>query len=55
MQQNLAVVKEIDLKQFIAESKHDGVPGFKPLFNIDKCIVFFELYFILSYLFHFFF
>ncbi len=36
----MAVIKEVDLKDFIAESEHDGVLGFEPLLYVDEFIVF---------------
>ena len=39
MQQNLAVVEEVDLEQFIAETEHNGVSGFQPLFDVDKLVI----------------
>ena len=35
----MAVVKEVDLKDFIAESEHNGVFGLEPLFDIDELVV----------------
>ena len=50
MKQNLTVVEEIDLEQFIAETKHDGVSGFEPLFDVYEFIIILELYFFLRHL-----
>ena len=36
----MAVVKEVDLKDFITESEHDGMFGLKPLLYINELIVF---------------
>jgi hypothetical protein len=36
----LAVIKEVDLEDFIAESEHDGVFGFEPLLHVDELVIF---------------
>lgn len=41
MEEYLAVVEEIDLKELVAESEHDGVPGFEPLLDVYEALVIF--------------
>ena len=36
----MAVIKEVDLEDFIAESEHDGVFSFEPLLYVDELIIF---------------
>ena len=40
IEDDLAVVEEIDLENFIAHSKHDGMPCFQPLLHVNKLFVF---------------
>lgn len=54
MQQYLAVVKEVDLKKFVAEAKHDSVSGFEPLLDVNELVVLLELELFLRHFFHFF-
>lgn len=46
VQKNLTVVKEIDLEKFVAETKHDSMSCFEPLFDVNKAIVIFEFGFL---------
>lgn len=39
MQQYLAVVKEINLEELVAEAEHYRVPSLKPLLDVDKLII----------------
>lgn len=49
----MAVIEEVDLKEFIAEAKHDGMSGFKPLFNVNEALIVLEPDFFVRYFFHF--
>jgi hypothetical protein len=40
IEQDLAVIKEVDLEDFIAESEHDGMFCFEPLLYVDELVVF---------------
>jgi hypothetical protein len=41
VEEYLAVVEEVDLKELVAESEHDGVPSFKPLFDVYEAFIVF--------------
>lgn len=46
MKKNLAVIEEIDLEKFVAESEHYSMSCFEPLLDIDKAVITFELAFL---------
>ena len=39
MEEDLAVVEEVDLEELVAESEHDGVAGLEPLLDEDEGVV----------------
>lgn len=53
MKEYLAVVEEVDLEEFVAESEHDGVPCLQPLLDVDELLVGLELELFGRQFFHF--
>jgi hypothetical protein len=39
VEQDLAVVEEVHLEQFVAESEHDGVSCLQPLLDVNKLVI----------------
>lgn len=39
----MTIVKKVDLKEFVAETEHDSVPGLQPLLDVDELVVGLEL------------
>ena len=50
MQQDLTVIEEVDLEEFVAQAKHDRMTSFQPLLDVDKSIISLELDLLLRHL-----
>ena len=52
VEEDLAVVEEVDLKELVAEAEHDGVARLEPLLDEDEAVVLLVLELLLGHVLH---